>query len=152
VPSGASSRLVAMTVEHALARNEPGHVACPVCHRPLPVGEADAGERVRCPRCSATLLVEGPKPGSMALAVVGQPARSWASEIPAGGPPAEQAGPGHPPAAGAGTAPGRSTHEPPGAGPTRKSGVRRWLTYGLVGLVLVTCGLLLPREFIASFV
>jgi serine/threonine-protein kinase len=147
VPSGTASRLLAMTVEHAVARTEPGHVPCSVCQRPLPVDEASAGERVRCPRCSATLLVQVPKPGSVALAVVGQPSRSWASEVPAGG--TSAAGTGL--TEGAGAAAGRSADESPRAAPPRKSGMRRWLTYALAGLVLLACGLSLRREFMVVF-
>src|SRR5262249_50131833 len=77
VPSKSTSRLVAMTVERAVGPDEPGQASCPICSRTLPIGDANEGERIRCPRCSATLLVQVPKPGVLDLAVVGQPARSW---------------------------------------------------------------------------
>ncbi len=96
VPAGANSRLATMTVERAACRNESGQVTCPVCSRDLPIGEANAGERVRCPRCSATLLVKVPKPGVVDLAVVGQPSRSWATEVPAAGPVVDQTALGDP--------------------------------------------------------
>jgi hypothetical protein len=47
---------------------------------------------------------------------------------------------------------GQSTREIHGSPPHQKVGLRSWLTYGLVGVVLVTCGLLLRREFMTSFV
>ena len=62
VPSGATSRLFPISVERAGTQHDPGAVTCPVCSRGLPVSESNAGERVRCPRCSATLLVQVPQP------------------------------------------------------------------------------------------
>jgi serine/threonine-protein kinase len=150
VPSGSTSRLVAMTGGRAASRDEPGAAACPVCSRALPVGEANAGERVRCPRCSATLLVGVPKPGVLDLAVVGQPSRSWVPDVPSAGRPVDPTGSGRRPA-GAGAVPGRSTQEIFEIEPARKGGLRKWLTYGLVGMVLLTCGLLLRREFMTAF-
>jgi serine/threonine-protein kinase len=147
VPSRGTSRLIAMTVEHAVRRDEPGHVACPVCSRPLPVGEANAGERVKCPRCSATLLVRVPRPGAVDLTVVGPPSRSWEVEVPAV---FARTGSGRLPAP-AGAASGRSTPEVLAAEPPRWGGPAKWLTYGLIGLVLVTCGLLLRREVMTLF-
>jgi serine/threonine-protein kinase len=150
VPSGSTSRLVAMTVERAVSPDQPGHIACPVCSRSLPVGEVNAGERVRCPRCSASLLVKVPKPGAVDLVVVGQPSPSWATEVPVVSPSADRTASGRH-VANAGGASGRSTPEVPGAEPTRKGRLWKGLTYGLVGLVLVTCGLLLRREFMTLF-
>jgi serine/threonine-protein kinase len=141
VPSPASSRLSAMTVERATPRSEPGHVACPVCQKPLPVGEGDAGERVRCSRCQATHLVQVSKPGTVTLAVVGRPAPSWSTDVPVSSPAAGQSG------AVRALPPNESREgEPP-----RGSRLRRWLTYGLAGIVLVTCGLFLRRELVSSF-
>jgi eukaryotic-like serine/threonine-protein kinase len=148
-PSGSTSRLVALTVERAVSP-EPGQVTCPVCSRALPVGEANAGERVKCPRCSATLLVQVPKPGLVNLAVVGQPSRSWATAVPTVRPAAEPTTTGRH-SAGAGVATGRSTAEVVGADTPRRGGGRAWLTYGLVGLVLLTCGLILRREVMNIF-
>ena len=140
VPSGATSRLVAMTVERAVGRDEPGQVTCPICSRPLPVGQANGGERIKCPRCSATLLVKVPRVGVVNLTVVGQPSRSWSTDVPA----VERTSSGRFPAGA-----GRATPGALGDEPRTKSRFRMWLTYGLVGLVLVTCGFLLRREFMA---
>jgi hypothetical protein len=57
---------------------------------------------------------------------------------------------GSPPAA-IGAAPGQSAPEPIGAEPHGKGRLKKWLTYGLIGLVLMTCGLLLRREFMTTF-
>jgi serine/threonine-protein kinase len=149
VRSGSSSRLAAMTVERAAGREAPGAATCPVCSRPLPLGEPNAGERFRCPRCSATLLVQVPKPGVVDLTVVGQPSRSWVSEVPIPGRSVAQTASGGPP--GAPAAPRPPTQEMLTTEPPRTGRLRKWLTYGLVGLVLVTCGLLLRREFMTLF-
>jgi serine/threonine-protein kinase len=150
VPSGSTSRLVAMTVERAASRNEPGTVTCPVCSRNLPVSEANEGERIRCPRCSAMLLVQVPKHGMVDLAVVGQPSRSWATDIPSITPPRKQATSVNALAPETASL-DRSTSGGQGGESTRWFGFRNWLTYGVVGLVLVTCGLLLRREVMTSF-
>lgn len=150
VPSEGKSRLVAMAVERAVSRNPPGAPTCPVCSRDLPVGEANAGERIRCPRCSATLLVEVPKHGLVNLAVVGQPSRSWTTEVPVVGSAVERPAPAAFPSAEWLTL-GGSSHDIQALQPTPRFGLRNWLAYGLIGVVLVTCGLLLRREFMNLF-
>jgi serine/threonine-protein kinase len=150
VPSRGTSRLVAMTVERAVSGTERGQGACPVCSRALPVTEAQAGERIRCPRCSATLQVDVPRPGVLDLAVVGQPSRSWVADVPVAGEAIDRMASGRAPAP-ARAVSERSRQDVPTAEPARNGNLRKWLTYGLVGLVLVTCGLLLRREFVTSF-
>ena len=124
-------------------------MTCPVCATALPVGDANAGQRVGCPRCSATLLVRVPGPGVVDLAVVGQPSRSWVTEGSVLDNAVDPTASGRPPAAIV-DAPGRSAPEAIGAEPHRKGGLRKWLTYGLIGLALLTCGLFLRREFMTT--
>jgi serine/threonine-protein kinase len=151
VPSGRSARAAVMTVDRELGRNEPGQPTCPVCARTMPVKESNANERVRCPRCSATLLVQVTRPGLLDLIVVGEPSRSWVSDVPTAGQAGTLAGSGAVPIGAVAAEPG-STHEFLALVPEPKGGIRRWLTYGLVGLVLITCGLLLRREFLSFLV
>jgi serine/threonine-protein kinase len=151
VPSVALSRLFANNVERAPSRNEPGQVTCPVCASALPVDDANAGQQVACPRCSATLLVQVPRPGVVDLAVIGQPSRSGVTEVSLVDNAVDLTASGRPPAA-IGAAPGRSAPEAIGVEPHGKGWLRKWLTYCLFGLVLMTCGLLLRREFMTSFI
>jgi serine/threonine-protein kinase len=146
VPSGSTSRLVAMPAGRDIGRDEPGHVTCPVCSRAFPVDEVNEGDQFPCPRCSARLLVVAPKPGAVDLAVVGPPSRSWEIAVPVVSTPAEPTTSDR-----SGAAARRSNRETAGAEPPRKGGAGQWLTYGLIGLVLVTCGLLLRREFLSFF-
>ena len=43
VPSSTTARHVALTVERAIGRNEPGQPACPICSRTLPIGDGERG-------------------------------------------------------------------------------------------------------------
>jgi hypothetical protein len=146
VPSGRTARLVAMSVAQGAEPGGSAQLSCPICSRSLPLSEANAGERFRCPRCSATLLVELSRPGVVELAVVGQPSRSWAPavgsvvDLTKSGRSAESAGAVSP-------VPTQEVSE----GGARKGPLRTWLMYGLAGLVLLTCGLLLRREFMTLF-
>ena len=60
----------------------PARSTCPVCASALPVGDANAGQRVRCRPLFRHAPASGClEPGAVDLAVVGQPSASWVTEV-----------------------------------------------------------------------
>ena len=148
VPSGTSSLLVARSFSETVSRGEPGNVACPACHNVLPVGPELAGERVQCARCQSVLHVQSPQPDTIVLSVVSRPGSpSWTQGVPG----SDRSGAERLPTL-SGELPmirDAVRVEPVRVEPPPARGARRWLTYGLLGLVLMTCGLFLRREIMS---
>jgi serine/threonine protein kinase/ABC-type sulfate transport system substrate-binding protein len=145
--TSSGSQRIAKLVDGGACADGPGRAACPICHSIFQLGDEYIGEQIRCTRCRTTLLVRRTKPDTFALDMVSPPSASWARrspELDSYG--SERSGP---------IAGGVSNAETFGGGTFQttvpaRSRIGRWLTYATIGVVLLTCGLFLRREFINS--